>query len=53
MVTMLIPGVCAITASIEVRLKSSISWRVTTLMVCGVSRGVSTSRVAVAIVPGV
>jgi len=50
---MLMPGVCSITWSMEVRLKSSIFWRVTTLMDCGVSRGVSTMRVAVAMVPGV
>ena len=29
------------------------AWRVTTEIDCGVSRGVSTSRVAVAMVPGV
>ena len=50
---MLTPGVCSITWSIEVSWKSSIFWRVITLTDWGVSRGVSTSRVAVAMLPGV
>jgi len=50
---MLMPGVTRITSSMPSRPKSSICARVITLMVCGVCRGVSTRRVAVAMVPGV
>ncbi|MCS5517503.1 hypothetical protein NWF32_29560 [Pseudomonas qingdaonensis] len=42
-----------ITSSMAFRPKSSMAWRVTTEIDCGVSRGVSTMRVAVAMVPGV
>ncbi|MNV51869.1 hypothetical protein D3C71_1439340 [compost metagenome] len=50
---MLTPGVTFMTSSMPLRPKSFISCRVITLIDCGVWRGLSTRRVAVAIVPGV